>query len=72
MAKEGMKVADAGGTLLLAEGDSWFDHPFADVLGELQDLFNAEPQAIRAEQRVFVTSSLITHHSSLITAFIPA
>jgi lysophospholipase L1-like esterase len=44
--KAGMRVADAGGALLLAEGDSWFDYPFADVLGDLQDMFHYEIESV--------------------------
>ena len=37
--------ADAQGALIVAEGDSWFDYPFADVLGELEDRFNYDVQS---------------------------
>jgi lysophospholipase L1-like esterase len=41
----GKAAADAGGAVLLAEGDSWFDYPFQSVLGELEDRFNYDVQS---------------------------
>jgi hypothetical protein len=42
---KGETTADAAGTVLLAEGDSWFDYPFQNVLGELEDRFNYDVQS---------------------------
>ncbi|NOT34967.1 MAG: hypothetical protein HOP12_12460, partial [Candidatus Eisenbacteria bacterium] len=43
----------ATGALLLAEGDSWFDYPFADVLGKLQDMFGYSVESVaKAGDRV--------------------
>lgn len=42
---KGDATADAGGAVLLAEGDSWFDYPFSSVLGELEDRYNYDVQS---------------------------
>ena len=39
-------VRGLGGGLLVAEGDSWFDYPFFDVLQELEDGFGYEVESV--------------------------
>jgi hypothetical protein len=39
-------TAGLGGGLLMAEGDSWFDYPFVDVLGELEDSFGYTVESV--------------------------
>ncbi|MEM1330109.1 MAG: caspase family protein [Planctomycetota bacterium] len=39
-------VARGGGSLLLAEGDSWFDFPFTDVLCELEDVHGYDVRSV--------------------------
>jgi lysophospholipase L1-like esterase len=41
--KPGMK---APGDLVIAEGDSWFDYPFVDVLERLEDKFNYRVESV--------------------------
>jgi len=40
------RAAAGSAGLLLAEGDSWFDYPFFDVLGELEDVFAYEIESV--------------------------
>lgn len=44
-ALRGLAAADSRG-VLIAEGDSWFDYPFDDVLAELEDQFGFDVESV--------------------------
>src|SRR5688572_24557221 len=39
-------VAYVSAGVLIAEGDSWFDYPFADVLSELEDCYGFDVESV--------------------------
>jgi lysophospholipase L1-like esterase len=45
-ARKTRALAAAGGGVLIAEGDSWFDYPFFDVLERLEDGFGFEVESV--------------------------
>src|SRR4051812_44811518 len=39
-------VAHVSAGVLVAEGDSWFDYPFADVLSDLEDTYGFDVESV--------------------------
>ena len=39
-------AGDPGGAILVAEGDSWFDYPWHDVLNFLEDDYNYSVESV--------------------------